>query len=114
MCFFAFSHIYRDFDFLGNLNPVTTTEWKPIEIFKSLFLLHHVCRAYRTVNERMRVKEHEIVQKKVDFDSSNYQYKLKNDRIEDDSDQAKFLDKLIPLLLMDEVTFFKDDFYSLL
>jgi hypothetical protein len=100
MCFFAFSHIYRDFDFLGNLNPVTTTEWKPIEIFKSLFLLHHVCQAYRTVNERMR-----IVKKKVDFESSKYQDNLKNDRIEDDSDQEKFLDKLIPLLLMNEVTF---------
>jgi hypothetical protein len=107
MCFFAFSHIYRNFDFRGNLNPVTATEWKPIEIFKSLFLLHHVCQANRTVNERMRTKGHKIVpkNKKVDFESSKYEDKLKNDRIEDDSDQEKFLDKLIPLLLMNEVTF---------
>jgi hypothetical protein len=76
-------------------------------VCNGLFLLHHVCQAYRTVNERMRTKGHNIVpkNKKVDFESSKYEDKLKNDRIEDDSDQEKFLDKLIPLLLMNEVTF---------
>jgi hypothetical protein len=69
----------RNFDFSGGLNPVAATKWKPIEIFKSLFLLHHVCQAYRTVNERMRIKEHKIVKEKVDFQSSNYDLKLEND-----------------------------------
>jgi hypothetical protein len=105
MCFFAFSHFRRNFDFSGGQNPLTATEWKPIEIFKSLFVLHHVCQAYRTVNERMSINGHKIVQEKVDFVSSNYEYTLKNDQIEDDSDKEKFLDKLIPLLLMNEVTF---------
>jgi hypothetical protein len=81
------------------------TEWKPLDIYKSFFVFHHVCKAYRTVNERMRNKGNEIVEEKLSSGFSVYIKKLEGKVIQDNSDTEDFVDKMIPLLLMNEVTF---------
>jgi hypothetical protein len=79
-----------------NNNGVTA--WEPIIAFQCLFLLHHICEAYRTMNYRLRGGEKELMGQKIDFDKFKYAKKLNGIPIQDNLDAEGFETEIIPFI----------------
>jgi hypothetical protein len=82
----------------NNLNNNGFTVWKPMIAFQCLFLLHHVCEAYRTMNYRLRGGEKELRAQKIDFDKYLYTKKLNGIPIQDNLDAEGFKTEIIPFI----------------
>jgi hypothetical protein len=74
------------------------TVWKPMIAFQCLFLLHHVCEAYRTMNYRLRAGEKELMGQKIGFDKFKYTKELNGIPIQDNLDAEGFETEIIPFI----------------
>jgi hypothetical protein len=67
--------------------------------FQCLFLLHHICEAYRTMNYRLRGGEKELREQNIGFGDYEYTKKLNGTPIQDNLDAEGFETEIIPFIL---------------